>query len=316
MAFKETGSLMENAIRAREWLVSNRSSRIKADDFKFSDLTDLETKHNNKAISISITAGKGGVGKTSFAVKIAKELALKNNRVLLIDCDYNLSNTAIKMGVPVTDNFLSLLSAKKSFEECLYKEGTFHLLSGCNGSLEIFEEKIELENIIIDIIASHEGEYDYIILDCPAGLQKETLILNAYCDHRFFIVTPDKSSITDSYSQIKILKHKFGIMENHLIVNRFDNKEQYARVVRTLSETIENFLGCRTYILGGIPKYDCLADKFDTLFLKNRKSIIHERFIKVLEKFTETWGVSAGCNLKKFGSQHSRDGFEQDVQQF
>lgn len=241
-------------------------------------------------VKISITGGKGGVGKTSIALKTAMEMARAGYRTLLIDCDSNLSNTAIKMGLPLDNHFEQLLSAEKSFEDCLIQQGNFHLLPACNGSVELFESKLNFDEIIIDIIASHEHEYDYILLDCPAGLSREALTLNAYCDHRFVVVTPDKSSITDSYSLVKILSSRFGIKENHLLVNMYQNEKQYQKVVMTLSETIENFLGCRTQILGGIQKLDVSAEGFDTFFLSDIKNEWNKNFVKLLYGFTEKVG--------------------------
>lgn len=245
---------------------------------------------NTKARTISITGGKGGVGKTSISLKLARELARKGFRTLLLDCDFNLSNTAIKLGIPVQSNFEKLLSAEKPFTSCLYREGLFHLLAGCNGSLEVFDSKLNFSQIILDIIHSHENDYDYIILDSPAGIGRETLSLNAYCDDRIVVVNPDRSSITDSYSLIKILKQKFAIDSNHLIVNKYDSKNQYGRVVKTISETAENFLGCRTQILGGIPRLDSGADKFDQEFLHQENSSTTKIFTKILHRYSERSG--------------------------
>lgn len=240
-----------------------------------------------KAICISVTGGKGGVGKTSVALKFAREMSKAGKKVLLIDCDYNLSNTKIKLGLPLNSDFSALLSSQKTFDDCLYKEGTFHLLSACNGDLELFDSRHEIEQIIIDIIYTHESEYDFIILDCPAGISKDVLTLNAYCDHRIVVVTPDKSSITDSYSLIKVLKTKFGVTQNHLLVNMVSNGKQYKKVVNTLSETIENFLGCRTHILGGVKRQDESDQTFDNMLFKGENSDIHKNFVKVLGSFTE-----------------------------
>jgi flagellar biosynthesis protein FlhG len=246
----------------------------------------------SKAKTISITGGKGGVGKTSVAIKTARELAEIGFKVLLIDCDYNLANTAIKLNLPLNDAFFSLLSAEKTLEECLYTEGNFHLLSGCNGSLELFENKLPLDQIIMDIMSSHENEYDYILLDCPAGLSKETLTLNAYCDERFFIVTPDKSSITDSYSLMKVLSTKYGVKENHLIINMYNSEDQFHRVVNSIASTAENYLGVRTQILGGIKKLEVKVDSFDDHFLRKKSSVNHEDFLKVIKKYADKRGVS------------------------
>jgi flagellar biosynthesis protein FlhG len=242
-------------------------------------------KTNQKARIISITAGKGGVGKTSVAVKMSKILASEGFKVLLLDCDYNLSNTSVKLGLPMTNSFYELISAQKEFDDCLHKNGNFHLLSGCNGSIDMFNKSLEIDRIIIDILVSHEREYDFIILDCPAGITKETLSLNAYSDYRFVVVTPDKSSVTDSYSLIKILNKEFGVTENHLLINKISSEIQYQRMVKTLSETVETFLKCRLHILGGIKREELPVDQFDSALFAVANSALHENFTKITKKF-------------------------------
>jgi flagellar biosynthesis protein FlhG len=263
------------------------SKKTNPSDWLISQNKYQSKKTNQKAKTISITAGKGGVGKTSVAVKFSKLLAKQGFKVLLLDCDYNLSNTVVKLGLPVTNQFYELVSAQKEFEDCIYKEGNLHLLSGCNGSIDLFKKSLEIDRIIIDILVNHEKDYDYIILDCPAGITKETLTLNAYSDYRFVIVTPDKSSVTDSYSLIKILNKEFGVNDNHLIVNKISSEPQYQRMVKTLSETVETFLKCRLHILGKIDKEESPVDHFDSLLLNVENSSLHKNFTKLVKKFTE-----------------------------
>jgi flagellar biosynthesis protein FlhG len=265
--------------KTSEWLLSFRHDHKRVKD------------GHRPCTKIAITGGKGGVGKTSIALKSAQELSRAGYKTLLIDCDSNLSNTAIKLGLPLDNKFEKLLSAEASFQECVIQQTeNFHLLPACNGSIEIFESKLNFDEIIIDIMAAHEEEYDFILLDCPAGVARETITLSAYCDHRFVVVTPDKSSITDSYSLVKLLSQRFAIKENHLVVNMYQNDKQFQKVVLTLSETIENFLGCRTHILGGIQKLDVSAESFDTFLLSETKNDFHRNFIKLLNGFTEKLG--------------------------
>ena len=271
--------------KTTEWLLSFSSEKSNK-----SSARSLATDGFKPCCKISITGGKGGVGKTSIALKTAQELAKSGYRTLLIDCDSNLSNTAIKLGLPLDNKFEKLLSAEASFEEVIIQQGNFHLLPACNGSIEVFENKINFSEIIIDIISSHEHEYDYILLDCPAGVSREVLTLNAFCDHRWVVVTPDKSSITDSYSLIKLLNARFGVKENHLIVNMYQNEKQLNKVINTLSETIENFLGVRTVILGGVQKVEVSAEGFDTFFLSESKTEWQKNFVKLLYRFTEKDG--------------------------
>lgn len=240
-----------------------------------------------KAKTISVTAGKGGVGKTSVAVKMAKVLSQKGYKVLLLDCDTNLSNTVVKLGLPITEYFYDLISGMRDFDNCLHKDGRLHLLAGCNGSIDIFKKTLEIDRVIIDILVNHEKDYDYIILDCPAGITKETLTLNAYSDYRFVVVTPDKSSVTDSYSLIKILNKEFGVNDNHLLINKMSSEAQYQRMIKTLSETVETFLKSRLHILGGIRKEELPDDQFDTVLLHQENNSLHKNFVNIINKFTD-----------------------------
>jgi flagellar biosynthesis protein FlhG len=288
--------------KTSEWLQSFSSHK--------QSTNDLITAPTNGCAKIAITGGKGGVGKTSIALKTAMELAGVGFRTLLIDCDSNLSNTAIKLGLPLENKFEKLLSGEASLDDCLIRQRNFHLLPACNGSISVLEAKLNFDDIILDIISSHEHDYDYILLDCPAGVSREALTLNAYCDHRWIVVTPDKSSITDSYSLVKLLSQRFGIKENHLIVNMYQNEKQFQKVVLTLSETIENFLGARTMILGGIQKYDVSAEGFDTFFLSEDKNEFNRNFVKLLYGFTE----KAGGPLMAQRKSVSQLAYEHDVQ--
>ncbi|MBL6988392.1 MAG: AAA family ATPase [Bacteriovoracaceae bacterium] len=274
---------------ARDWLLSQNS---------------YSSSTSKKATTISITSGKGGVGKTSVAIKLSIMLAKQGKKTLLLDCDYNMSNTHVKLDLPPSNSFYSLVTAQKSFDECVYKDGLFHLLSGCNGNVELFENGVELDKLVIDIIQEHEHEYDYILLDCPAGITKSTLTLNAYSDHRYIIVAPDKASITDSYALMKILRNKYGTNENSLIVNKVSSKRQYTKIVKVLSETVETYLQSRLHILGGIAKSEAAVDRFDRILLNDENTMIHQNFNKVINKMTEEIVVPSGFALENLKGQY------------
>jgi len=277
---------------AQEWLLAQNSFNDEPTSY------DDVRLNQGKAVTISIASGKGGVGKTSISLKLSRMLAGQGYKVLLIDCDTNLSNTALKLGLPINNNFEKLMKSEMTFEDCVHKDGKFHLLSACNGSTELFESSKDHEKFLIDILVKVESKYDYIFLDSPAGLAKETLTLNAYSDHRFIVVTPDKSSITDSYSLLKILNMNYGITENHLIVNKISNKNQYKRIIKTLSETVENFLSCRLQVLGGIQLEEGDVDLFDGLLFDEANISLNKSFINLLGRFSEQ-GVCEHYNARK-----------------
>ncbi|MBF0362559.1 MAG: AAA family ATPase [Oligoflexia bacterium] len=285
--------------KTQDWLLS-----FKGEEFlknANSKINKAENKRRGKALTISVASGKGGVGKTSISVKMAHELSLLGNKVLLIDCDYNLSNTLLKLNLPLNNNFYDFIISEKSFFESIHKIGNMHILAGCNGNIELFENNIHFDKLVIDIINEYEQYYDYIIMDSPGGLSRSILNINAFSEHRVIVVTPDKSSITDSYSLIKLLKLRYGVRNNFLIVNRFAVDKQYDRVVRTISNTVKNFLNTNIQVLGGIREYDNKLESFDSVLINDKNSGIHRNFIKILRNYHDQYGI--GCGDKDISAQ-------------
>lgn len=269
-----------------QWLLSHHSGFNPGENANDSS-SEIGTMRRKKAKTIAISSGKGGVGKTSVAIKMAKLMVEKGEKVLLIDCDYNLSNTAVKLGIPLDSKFYDLFVNNLEFSEAVYKDGNFHLLSACNGNIDLFDRSVGIENLIVDIIETHRNEYDAIILDCPAGLNKEVAVLNTYCDYRFVVVTPDRSSITDSYSLIKVLGQRHSLKSFHLIFNKISGKKQYERLTETFLKTSAHYLDCRLKVLGAIPYFNEQVDHFDRELLKVAGSNIHNSFNKVIKRFSE-----------------------------
>lgn len=270
---------MSNKIAAK-WLVeNNRFSHS-------SDLVKIAPKFK-KAATVSITGGKGGVGKTSIALKMGKSLTAMGHKVLLIDFDYNLANTSIKLGLGPNNNFEDLLLGKINFEQSIQRLGDFHILSGSNGNLEVFDYKKNMACFIIELIANQEDNYDYILIDCPAGIQNDSLMINTYSDYRFFIVTPDRSSITDSYALIKILQLRFGVRKNHLLVNKISNDREYKKIIKSIVDTTANFLDTSVKALGGIKQVTCSFDRFDQVFLSEEESSFNQNFNQIIKSFSD-----------------------------
>lgn len=293
-----------------QWLISHRS------DFKPGkklENLNLKTTHTK---TIAVASGKGGVGKTTASIFLAKQLVSQGKKVLVVDCDYNLSNTAVKLGLPLNDNFYSLLSMEKSFLECLHKEGDFHLLTGCNGNSDLFDKSFEHDRFVIDIISEHGSDYDYVILDCPAGLGRETVNLAAYADYRFMVVNPDRSSLTDTYALIKILKQKYAVTENHLLVNRVSSNNQYLRVVKSLMDTVSTFLEGQLRVLGPVKSVNVPVDEFDKSLKAPANSSIDKFFSKIVSKFADESTVpTAEINPLGFNSSLEQlQRFGQEVQ--
>jgi len=242
---------------------------------------------SHKCKTIAIASGKGGVGKTSTALKFSQILSSRNQKVLLIDCDFNLSNTAVKLGLQLTNNFLKFLNNQATIDDCIQKVNGFDLISACSGETDLITKSENLTNEIVQIINTKESGYDYIILDCPAGVSKNTLDLFAYCDEHIVVMTPERSSITDSYSLIKLISKTFNIKNISLIVNKVSTKKQFIKLSNVFLNTVDQFLDCSVKILGSVEYINIALDRFDQVLIKNAGSSLHKEFSKIIDTYTE-----------------------------
>jgi flagellar biosynthesis protein FlhG len=245
---------------------------------------------NKDAKVIAVTGAKGGVGKTSIAVKLGIEFSRLGKKVLLIDCDYNLSNVMQKLSIPPTNDFSDLINFKKNIYDCLIKKGSFHLLPSSCGNIDFLQNKNHVYNFISEIINEYKKNYDYLILDCPPGLDERVIKLTAVTDYRIVIVTPDLMSITNAYSLIKILNYQHGISFNDLIINRIFNHDQFEKVGEIVKNTTRKFLTCETNILCGFFENRKIWNNIESN-IESKSKFMNEIFINILKIFTERDGV-------------------------
>jgi len=236
---------------------------------------------------LAICSGKGGVGKTSITLKMAKAFSHQNKKVLVIDGDYNLSNTTVKLGLPLDRDFLKVLENPKLFHKYIKTVDGFDLLPSCNGEESMLDQRHKLTHLIVQIVSDCAYLYDLILIDCPAGLHKDGLGLTALADHRLYVITPDPSSLTDGYSLYKILLERYGCSNHFFLVNQFQNELQCARVKRVFESTAQRFTSSQPQFLGGLPEILVDHQQFDQLFLSSEISAFHDFFLKIMNNINE-----------------------------
>ena len=266
---------------ASDWLNSHRSRSAKAPA-----APKLCTSCTASAKSIAIASGKGGVGKTSIALKLARSIGESGKKVVCIDFDYNLSNTALKLGLRPSWGLYDYLSGQIGLNSLILSTPHFDLLPGHHGHEKIVFSNEDIEYKIIDLLVQCEKRYDCIIIDCPAGASREVLSLCAYADKRLMVVNPDISSLTDSYSVIKLLKNIHGIDNNCVLINKTKDEVQYRKIVKSLGETVERFLSGRLEFVGHIRDYGVDPESFDRQFFSEEKND-QSKFLSIVSKLTE-----------------------------
>lgn len=168
---------------------------------------------------IVVTSGKGGVGKTTVTVNLGRNLASNGFRVALIDVDFGLNNLDVVMGVEkdVVYDIFDVLDGRCRARQALVQDrlqkNLYVLGSGSNMSGSISGQNIKI------IIESIGGIFDFILFDCPAGIDVGFHRAVSCADEALVVVTPSLSSVRDADKVISILK-SYRLDKMDIIVNR------------------------------------------------------------------------------------------------
>ena len=204
-----------------------------------------------KAKIITITSGKGGVGKSNFVVNMGITLHKKGKKVLIFDADIGMGNDDVLMGVLPRYNVFDLLEGKDINEVVVEGPYGINLLPGGSGInyIENLEEKERLA--FIEKLTSLD-EYDYIFIDTGAGINKNVLAFIACSEETIVITTPEPTSLTDAYSLIKATDH-FKLTDTaNVIVNRAFSIKDGEETYNKLKRAVDKFLTIKINYLGSI----------------------------------------------------------------
>jgi len=178
---------------------------------------------------IVITSGKGGVGKSSMTVNLGYALANEGHRVCLIDADFGLKNLDVMMGLEnrVIYDLKDVITNKCSLRQILVKDkrmDTLFLLPAC--------KSLSFENINVEymmkMIEQLDQEFDYILIDSPAGIEKGFQYASGLSKEAIIVVTLDVVSLRDADRVIGLLL-KQGVSELHMLVNKYNEDDVYRR---------------------------------------------------------------------------------------
>lgn len=209
----------------------------------------------NRAKTIAVISGKGGVGKSVFSLNFAVTLAQAGKKVLLFDLDIGMGNIELLAGVSTNRSIAHFFTEHYSLEEIITKgPGNISIISGGTG----LNDFVKLDRLRVDYFIRELNElvkdFDYLLFDIGAGMDDERVHFLSTVDHAFVIVTPEITSIMDAYSAIKYVVLRIPDIKIHFIGNRMKNEKENRNVLGRINETMYRFLQRKGEIAGFIPE--------------------------------------------------------------
>ncbi len=207
---------------------------------------------------ISVTSGKGGVGKSNTSVNIALQFQRQGKRVIIFDADFGLANIEVMFGIIPKYNLGDLMFKGKELKEIITPgpEGV-GFISGGSGIAKLVNLDKEQIKRLVGKLSELDELADVIIIDTGAGISSSVMEFLVASPETILVTTPEPASITDSYALLKALSMNEDYSPEKcrvkLIANRVGKKEEGQNLYEKLSAVSSRFLNIELEYLGAIP---------------------------------------------------------------
>ncbi len=208
---------------------------------------------------ITVSSGKGGVGKTNISVNLAIALAQKGSKVCVFDADTSLANVNILLNIRPQYTLEQLLDGSRKIEEILVNgPGGISIVPAASGIAEFAALNAEQQKILLNALSILEQRYDYLIIDTAAGISENVTTFLQATEHCLLIVTPEPTSLTDAFALMKVMRKRHCDTKIHILTNMVDNYLSSVDIYKRLSSAALRYLQTELNYLGYIPRDDYL----------------------------------------------------------
>jgi flagellar biosynthesis protein FlhG len=295
----------DQAEKLREMMRQKKESPGASDS---SEKPSRPVRDSKKTRIITVTSGKGGVGKTNLSVNMALAYARLGKKVVVMDADLGLANVNVMLNMVPKYNLYHVIKKQKTIREILVDtEYGISIVAGASGFSQIANMNEEDRQNFINELDTLSNA-DIIIIDTSAGVSSNVLDFIAAADDAVIITTPEPTAITDAYGIIKIIATEYDDLNMglKLVVNRAKGVAEAKKVADRMITIAGQFLNLKVDYLGFI--YDdtvvsqaVLRQKpFMVIDPRCKASLCVQHIVERMEKSELRKAGGFGAMLKKF----------------
>lgn len=255
---------------------------------------------------IAVASGKGGVGKTNFAVNLAIAYAKMGKKVVVMDADLGLANVNVILGVIPKYNLYHVVKGQKKLSEIVLETPYgIKIIAGASGFSQLANLSDDQRDIFINSL-SELNYADILIIDTGAGVSNNVLSFVLASDETIIVTTPETTAITDAYGIIKSIFSLEKDVVIKLVINKCDNIQEGKKVSERIINIAFQFLSIKVENLGFIMKDEIveravkLQKPFFILNQKSKASAGIEHVLSQLEHINVVEGKGMNNFLKKY----------------
>ncbi|MGN7470214.1 MinD/ParA family protein [Brevibacillus sp. SAFN-007a] len=202
---------------------------------------------------VTVTSGKGGVGKSNFSLNFGLGLLERGHKAVLFDVDLGLANLDVLMGITPKKHLFHLLEPDTDVWEIMERgPGGLEFIAGGSGFTQIMQLDEPKLDRLFTRLNPLQGYADTIIFDTGAGLAKESLRFMLSSDEVILVTTPEPPAITDAYAVIKMLHARNPAIVIRLVINRASSEREGKMTADKLAMVAKRFLDMDIHSLGSV----------------------------------------------------------------
>ncbi|MEE9140079.1 MAG: MinD/ParA family protein [Alphaproteobacteria bacterium] len=211
---------------------------------------------------IAVASGKGGVGKTWFAITLSHALAARGRRTLLFDGDLGLANVDIQLGLMPKLDIGGVMAGRATLKQSVtrYRDGGFDIIaghSGCGGLAGLPLARIEA---LRDDLAMLASDYDNLVIDLGAGIDRPVRTLMARSGTTLVLTTSEPTALTDAYAFIKVTAAERAQADIRVVVNMARSAGEGESTYAAILKACEHFLKISPPLAGVVCHDSKVAD--------------------------------------------------------
>ena len=214
-----------------------------------------------RAVTLAVTSGKGGVGKTSVVVNLAVALARLHHRVAILDADFGLGNVDVILGLAPAFHLGHLLAGEKQLHEIIV-EGPVgvQIIPASSGLRDLTALTAEQWHRLAQALETISREVDFLLIDTAAGISDNVIDLLSGLNRILVVTSLEPTAIVDAYAVLKILSATGIDKEIGILVNGARDGSEADLVFRQLDVAASRFLRCRPRYYGHVTHDPAVRD--------------------------------------------------------
>ncbi|MDL4840081.1 MinD/ParA family protein [Aquibacillus rhizosphaerae] len=214
-----------------------------------------QLKGNKQAKTIAIISGKGGVGKSNFALNFSIGLSDQEKKVLIFDLDIGMGNIDILSGLSPRQSIVNMFAHNLSIHDIIETgPNAVSYIAAGSGLSEIFTMDEQKFNFFLNQLDELMTSYDYIIFDMGAGVSNGSIYFMLAADECIVVTTTEPTSLTDAYAIIKHVTSQNYQLPMFLVVNRAHSSKSGQETINRLQQVVRRFLERELMPIGIIPE--------------------------------------------------------------